>query len=187
MGALALADRLDRLVRWIGERAAWLMVALMAVTIFDVVTRRFLVLGSTLLQELEWHIHTMNFCLALGFAYLADSHVRIDLLREKLSPAARAWIESLGCLFFFVPFCLVVLVVSLQFVEISWAQGERSSSGLGLPFRWAIKAFIPISMVLLLLASIAVLLRNLLFLFGPAEVRARLADLHRASHPPIGT
>lgn len=187
MGALALADRLDRLVAWIGERAAWLMVALMAVTILDVVGRRFFVLGSTLLQELEWHLHTMNFCLALGFAYLADSHVRIDLVRERLSPRARAWIESLGCLLFFLPFCLVVLVVSVQFVEISWAQGERSSSGLGLPFRWAIKAFVPISMILLLLASVAILLRNLLFLFGPPEARARLAGLHRAAHPPVGT
>jgi TRAP-type mannitol/chloroaromatic compound transport system permease small subunit len=186
MGALALADRLDRLVRWIGERAAWLMVVLMAVTIFDVVTRRFFVLGSTLLQELEWHVHTMNFCLALGFAYLADAHVRIDLVRERLSPRARAWIETLGCLFFFVPFCVVILVVSLYFVEISWAQGERSSSGLGLPFRWAIKAFIPISMILLLAATVAILLKNLLFLFGPAEVRERLSDLHRA-HPPVGT
>jgi TRAP-type mannitol/chloroaromatic compound transport system permease small subunit len=78
-------------------------------------------------------------------------------------------------------------VVSLHFVEISFAQGERSSSGLGLPFRWAIKSFIPLSVVLLLLASVAILLKNLLFLFGPPDVRARLSDLHRPAAAPVGT
>ena len=57
---IKLSDRLDRLITRIGKVAAWAGLALVAVTIFDVVTRRFLVLGSTKLQELEWHFHVVR-------------------------------------------------------------------------------------------------------------------------------
>jgi TRAP-type mannitol/chloroaromatic compound transport system permease small subunit len=185
--ALAVADAIDAVVSRIGAAAGWLMIALMVVTLFDVVSRRFFVLGSTMLQELEWHLHTMNFCLAIGFAYLRDAHVRIDVVRESLSPRRRAWIEVAGGLFLILPFCVVVFLVSVQFVEMSWAAGERSSSGMGLDHRWAIKSFVPLAMVLLALATVAVLIRNLLLLLGPPAVRARLAALHPLDKPVVGT
>ena len=91
---IKLSDRLDRLITRIAKVAAWAGLALIAVTIFDVVTRRFLVLGSTKLQELEWHFHVVLFALCLGFAYLKDSHVRIDLVRERLGERAQWWIDA---------------------------------------------------------------------------------------------
>ncbi|MDE0718889.1 MAG: TRAP transporter small permease subunit, partial [Rhodospirillaceae bacterium] len=57
----------------------------MIVIIFDVVSRRFFVLGSTKLQELEWHLHTVLFIFCLGYAFLPNAHVRIDLFRSRIS------------------------------------------------------------------------------------------------------
>ena len=161
---------------WVGRIGAWISVPLMIIIVFDVITRRFLVLGSTKLQEGEWHLHGVLFLLCLGFAYLRNAHVRISLVHERFSPKTQRWIEFVGCLIFAIPYCGIVFYFATDFVERSWAVGEASDSATGLPFRWAIKAFLPAGMLLLGLAAIAVLLRKFVELFGPPELRRTLGD-----------
>lgn len=180
MGFLAkLADLLGHIVTGVGKAVTWLAFALIAVIMFDVITRRFFVLGSTKLQELEWHIHTVLFMFCVGFAYVADAHVRIDLLRERFSARTRCWVEFLGCLLFAIPYTGLLFYLSIDFAYASFVQGEVSSAGTGLPHRWIIKTLLSVGFVLLLLGSLCVMLRNAVVLFGaPAlaeRVRATLA------------
>ena len=172
---VALEEFLSRIVMGIGRAGAWIAIPLMVIILFDVITRRFLVLGSTKLQEGEWHLHAMLFLLCMGFVYLKDGHVRIDLLRERMRSRTRSWVEFLGCLLFAIPYCLIVAWFSLDFVERSWDLNEASDSATGLPYRWAIKAFMPIGMFALLLAGIVVLLRRFIDLFGPPDIRRGVA------------
>ena len=88
-GLLAISNYIDRLLTVVGRLAAWAGVVLVTVTVFDVITRRFFVLGSTKLQEFEWHAHTILFMFLLGYAYIKDTHVRIDLIRERLGERAQ--------------------------------------------------------------------------------------------------
>ena len=168
---LALEKFLSRIVMGIGRAGAWIAIPLMVIILFDVITRRFLVLGSTKLQEGEWHLHAMLFLLCMGFVYLKDGHVRIDLIREGMKSRTRSWVELIGCLVFAIPYCLIVAWFSIDFVDRSWNLNEASDSATGLPFRWAIKAFMPIGMFTLLLAGIVVLLRRIIDLFGPPDIR----------------
>ena len=167
---------LNSVTTWVGRIGAWISVPLMIIIVFDVITRRFLVLGSTKLQEGEWHMHAVLFLLCLGFAYLRNAHVRISLVHERFSPTTQRWIEFIGCLIFAIPYCAIVLYFAIDFVERSWAVGEASDSATGLPFRWAIKAFLPAGMLLLGLAAIAVLLRKFVELFGSPELRHAVAE-----------
>ena len=54
---------------------------------------------STLLQELEWHFHVATFALVLGYGYVYNRQVRVDLVREKLNAYKQAWIELIGVSF----------------------------------------------------------------------------------------
>ena len=173
----SLSGFLDRLVVRVGRIAAWFAVALMVVILFDVVTRRFLVLGSTKLQELEWHLHTVLFALCLGFAYIKDTHVRIDLVRERLSQRVQWWLELLGCVLFLIPFCLVVIYFGIDWWHRSFALDEGSGSATGLPNRWIIKAVLPIGFTFLLLATVTVVLRKIVELFGPESLRRRISEI----------
>ena len=173
---VALEKFLSRIVMGIGRAGAWIAIPLMVIILFDVITRRFLVLGSTKLQEGEWHLHAMLFLLCMGFVYLKDGHVRIDLMRERMSSRTRNWVEFLGCLVFAIPYCLIVAWFSIDFVERSWHLNEASDSATGLPYRWAIKAFMPIGMFTLLLAGFVVLLRRFIDLFGPPDIRRTVAE-----------
>ena len=174
---IRIADTMDRVISRIGGLASWLVLLLVGVTLFDVVTRRFLVLGSTKLQEMEWHLHTGFFMLCLGWGYLRDSHVRVDLVREKLSPRAKAWIELLGCAVFLLPYTALILYFGFDFVRVSFEQGESSAAMTGLPYRWIIKSTIIAGFILVLGAGVAVLLRKIVFLFGPTGLDAEMSTI----------
>ncbi len=177
---IRVSEGLDRVIVKIGKIAAWAGLALILLTIFDVVTRRFLVLGSTKLQELEWHFHVILFAFCLGYAYLKDAHVRIDLLRENLSERTQWWIEVAGCLLFLLPYCALVVWFGIDFTERSFSNQEISASATGLTHRWIIKSAIPIGFAILALSGIAVLLRKTVELFGPEELRTKVHEIEEA-------
>ncbi|MCL6609008.1 MAG: TRAP transporter small permease subunit [Geminicoccaceae bacterium] len=180
-GLLRASDRLRRVVEMVGRLACWLILPMILVTVWDVVSRKspalrewgLAVTGgiahSTILQELEWHLHTTLFALCLGYAYVKNAHVRVDLILERLAPRARAWIELLGCLLFMLPYTALVIWFAVDFTWTSWANAEASVSLIGIPHRWVIKAVLLFGLVLAFLAGFAVLLRLLAHLFGRRE------------------
>lgn len=95
-----------------------------------------------------------------------DSHIRVDIIAEKLSEkTVRKW-EIFGILFLLVPFIYIVFIHSLDFVADAWRINEHSDAPLGLPWRWAIKSVIPISFFMLTLATISRFLRDVIFLIN---------------------
>ena len=186
MGALAaISNFIDRLLAIIAKVAAWAGVVLIGITIFDVITRRFLVLGSTKLQEAEWHAHVILFTLLIGYTYIKDAHVRIDLVRERLSERTQWWIELLGCLLFLIPYCVLVVYFSYDFTLRSYINQEISSSATGLTHRWIIKSFLPIGFTLLGLAGIAVVFRKIVELFGPPDLREQVHEIEEEEAEPL--
>jgi TRAP-type mannitol/chloroaromatic compound transport system permease small subunit len=191
-----ISHGLDGLITRVGKFAAWASLGMIVVTVFDVLTRNFsqsewqflrdLVahqqsfFGSTKLQELEWHLHTILFALCLGYAYMRDTHVRIDLVRERLPVRVRWWVELIGVIFFLMPICALIVWFSVDFAISSYNQHEISSSATGLSHRWIIKSVIPIGFVLLFIAGIATLLRKIVELFASPELRAKVGSEEEA-------
>ena len=132
---------------------------------------------STKIQEWEWHFHTILFCLVLGYGFVNNRHVRVDLIREKLSGRMQAWIELLGCTFALIPFCTIVGYFALVSTIDSYKMGEVSASLVGLSHRWAIRSVLVIGLAVTALAGIAVWLQAVIYLFGPKEVRFKLMTL----------
>lgn len=152
MGEILL-DCAKRVVLFGGKLSAWLFLPMLTlVAIFDITTRRVLQLGSTPLQELEWHFFFAGITFSLGYAYLTDKHVRIDILRERLSPRTKLWIERVFLVTIMIPFALVIIWFGGRMTWLSYFQGEGSRAALGLPYRWIVKATLPIGAFLLFLA-----------------------------------
>jgi TRAP-type mannitol/chloroaromatic compound transport system permease small subunit len=183
---LAVSDRLDAFLRAIAHACAWCFVLLTAVICFDVISRKFGFqmpgLGSTPLQELEWHLHSILFCSWLGFTYVRDAHVRIDVFTGHLSQRRAAQLELFGCLVFALPYLLVALPYAHAFFLTSFLQNEASEAPNGLPARWVVKLVLYLAFWGVLLAVISVAFRRIVFLFGPVDLadRARSAP-HAAS------
>ena len=186
---LRLSIALSRYVDFFGRWGSLFVIPLVLITMFDVIARKliwiqiFLVehvsryFGSTMLQELEWHFHTALFTLVLGYGYVHNSHVRVDLIREKLNFRKQAWIEFTGCTFFMLPYCVVVIFFAFHFAYQSFIIDEISASLVGLSHRWIIKTVLALGLILAFLAGIAVWLQTVLVLFGPRDLRFKLMTL----------
>ena len=180
---IRISNWLDRVITRFAKVSAWVILVMVAVTIFDVVTRRWeatqglLFMNSTQLQELEWHAHVILFSFCLGFAYLKDSHVRIDLIRERLGERTQWWIELLGLVLFLLPYCAFVIYFSTDYTLRSFGQNEISASATGLTHRWIIKSAIPIGFLVLALSAFVVLLRKVVELFGDKELAERIHEI----------
>jgi len=176
---LGVSDRIAAVVGRIASASGWLFLAATAIIIFDVLSRKFGFqipgMGSTRLQELEWHLHTALFSFWIGMGYIRNTHVRVDVAIANASPRTHAWIELLGCLFFAIPYCLIAIYFAFDFTAVAFIDNESSESANGLPYRWIPKSFILIGLVMLLAAVVSVLLKIVVYLFGPHRLRAAAA------------
>ena len=160
-----LSERIDNFVQRIGHALSYIWLALLGVIVINVLLRYLFSEGRIELEELQWHLYSVGFLLGMSYAYQADAHIRVDVFHERFSPQLRAWIELYGILLFLVPFIALILIYSVQFVSSSYLVGEVSPSPGGLPYRWAIKAMLPLGFALLLLTVLARLIRVWYFLF----------------------
>lgn len=162
----SIADRLDAIVRVIGHTVAWTHVLLIGVILTQVVLRYGFGQPQAALEELMWHLNGLAFLIGASYALSRDSHIRVDVVHERLSARAKQWVEVLGIVFLLYPFLAVVFFHSLDWVAESYRWNESSPNPTGLPYRWLIKAAIPLGFFLLLLAATARLLREASRLIG---------------------
>lgn len=186
---LRASERLRAFVEFVGRWGAVFILPLVFVTMWDVFLRKvggmqvWLVerfgrpFESTVIQEMEWHFHTALFTLVLGYGLVYNRHVRVDLVREKLSFRTQAWIEFLGLSLFMIPYCLIVGYFAATFAWDSFLVLEKSASTVGLGYRFIIKTVLVIGLFVALLAGIAAWLQTVLVLFGPRDLRFRLMTL----------
>ena len=150
--------RIDALLLTIGRGISWVYLLLMLVILAQVVLRYGFANGLVALEEMQWHLYAIGVMFGVSYAQVLDAQVRVDPIHGRLSANARRWIEVGGILLLALPFVLVVFIHSLDFVADAWRTSETSAAPLGLPARWAIKAVIPISFGLLVLALLTRLL-----------------------------
>ena len=182
---LKISSKLENILEAIGKLGAWLSLPLIGIIMFDIISRKFFVLGSTKLQEMEWHLHAALFLLALGYAYLKNSHVRIEVIREGFSTKLKAILEVIGVIIFILPYTGLIVWFGIDFVSRSYGLQEVSSALTGLSHRWVIKAFVPMGMAFLWLAGISVLLRNISYLIGLKSNNQILMDTSQAMSPEL--
>ena len=128
---------------------------------YVVFTRYALEIGSVALQELSIYLFGLVIVMSAGNAFSADDHVRIDAMQRYISVRQKWWIEQLGIALFVWPFCLLIILLSKDFVFLSWNFLEKSGDANGLPFTYIQKSFILIFPILLALSSLKLFLLNL--------------------------
>ena len=157
-------DFLDNLIRQIGHVVCMVNALLIVAIIGNVALRYGFSNGQVWLEELQWHFYAIGVMMGLSYAQINDSHIRVDILHARFSDRTKRIVEIIGILLFILPFVWVVFYHSLDFVADAWRTDERSAAPLGLPFRWAIKAVIPLSFGLLGLAIFSRLYRDVYLL-----------------------
>ena len=101
-------------------------------------------------------LYGFYFVMLGGYALRHQSHVRVDLVTERMKPFTRRWVEIAGYLIFFFPFAWVFMTRSWDFGVTSLNQRETTYGSIQMPVY-------PLKLAMALAAG-------LLFLQGIAEV-----------------
>ena len=167
MKILTTISRLiDQLNEWVGRGVAWVTLGLVLVVFVDVCMRYIFNKSFVFTQELEWHLFAFIFLIGAGYTLLYDGHVRVDIIYQRLGQKGRAWINLIGVIFFLFPGCIMIILTSSHFVLNSWSMLEGSPDPGGIPYRFIVKATIPVGFALLLLQGVSLGIHSLLQLLG---------------------
>ena len=158
-----LAGGIERFSELCGRGLAWLVLALVLLVAYDVMMRYFFLSGSIAIQELEWHLFSIIFLLGAAYTLKHDDHVRLDLVYRSrfMSDYRRAWVNLACSLLFLIPFCVLIVISSWPFVSQAYLFAEGSPDPGGLPYRWVLKAAIPLGFFLLIVQGISEALKSL--------------------------
>jgi TRAP-type mannitol/chloroaromatic compound transport system permease small subunit len=162
---------LNRIVQRIVETVAWLNVVLIFLILITVTLRYGFHRNELLLdwplvpmEELQWHFYSVPFMFGLAYAITNDSHVRIDIFRTKMSKRLKHIFEILGILLLLMPCTVILFDFSLDYTIYAITHHESSQSTMGLSHRWIVKSVIPLSMILIMIASVARLIQEIVLL-----------------------
>jgi TRAP-type mannitol/chloroaromatic compound transport system permease small subunit len=167
--ALRLADGIDAASRVIAQAVKWLAVALVLVQFGVVVLRYAYGMSYIWAQESVIYAHATLFMLAIGYTYLVDQHVRVDVLYGRWSARRKAAMDLAGIVFAVLPFCALMVWASWSYVALSWRMGEGPMAVGGLPLLPWLKSLIPLMAVLLGLQALSIGVRCAAVLAGRAD------------------
>ncbi len=174
---IPIVTHLNNFVQRIVEFIAWLNVVLIFLILLTVTLRYGFHRNELLLwwplvpmEELEWHFYSVPVMFGLAYAVTNDTHIRIDIVRMHMSERLKHIFEILGILLLLLPFLIIIFDFSLDYTIYAITHHESSQSSMGLPHRWIVKSVIPLSMLLLMIASVAKLVRETVLLLYPYKI-----------------
>jgi TRAP-type mannitol/chloroaromatic compound transport system permease small subunit len=178
---LGLARAIDRLSRWLGVIAIWmvLLAALLSAfnaffrysieTLYGVMSRHqdLKVIGSVLnwygsnsnaFLEAQWYMFAVMAMLGAAHTLRVNEHVRVDLLYGSVSERTRTWIDLFGGILCLLPFCAVLVYLTWPWFLDAWVTGESSTNAGGLA-RWPVKLIVPLGFFFVFLQGIAEIIK----------------------------
>lgn len=163
-----LSRTIDRVSWQVGQGLRWIALLLVILGVVNVVGRY---LGAQLGMQLssnsllEAQIQAFNLMFLLGAAYLLleNGHIRVDVLHSRFSAYTKAWIDFLGSVLLLIPFCLLMLGYSFDYVLKAWQRLEVSPNPGGLPL-YPIKTVLLIGFALLLLQAVSQAIKSIVLI-----------------------
>jgi TRAP-type mannitol/chloroaromatic compound transport system permease small subunit len=157
MSGPGLRARIERFTDLTGRATSWLVLVIVVLMATNVLLRYLFSYGSVWAQELEWHLLAPLILFGMSYALLHGEHVRVDVLYANFSPRQKLYVDLLSAVLS-IAVSVIIIALSLKYVQQSWVIGEQSSDPGGLPYRWALKALIPLGFLFLTLQSLALAL-----------------------------
>ncbi len=156
---LKLSAGIDRLTELVGRTLYWLILAMVLISTYNAIARKFLNSSSNAWLEVQWYLFSVVFLCCAGYALLRKEHIRIDIIASHLSDRANHRIALFGHVFFLMPMCIIMIYYSWPYFLESVRVGEVSSNAGGL-VRWPAKLTIIVGFGLLMLQGISEIIKQ---------------------------
>ncbi len=156
---------IDRISDCIGKIAMYLAMILLAVVVFEVISRRFFNAPTVWTYELSSMLFGAFIMFIMPYGMLHKVNVSVDLVTQKFSVKTRQIIDLATYFIFFFPFMLVLFYAGWKFALSSWQVQETSWSNWKPPL-YHFKACIPVAAFFTILQGVSEFLKRLMILKG---------------------
>ncbi|WP_158773668.1 TRAP transporter small permease subunit [Cobetia sp. L2A1] len=165
---LRIINFLEAIIERLGIVARYSLLALVLLVASNVLLRYFFSISPVPLQELEWHLISPIALLGISYALKHRADVRVDVFYDRFSAKGRCLVDLLGAVMT-IAIGAAIAWLGLAYTEQSWQLMEGSPDPGGLPYRYLLKAFIPLGFAALAIQGVADCLRALMGLMAPTK------------------
>lgn len=155
-------DVIDMISRWTGEFVAYWSVIAVFVYYFEVISRYVFNSPTNWAHESMFLMFGMQYLISGAYALREDSHVRVDVLYVYLTDRAKAIVDIVTSIFFFI-FTVTLLVTGWIFMMDSVGVWEVSFTEWGIQY-WPVKISIVVGAALIILQGVSNLIKNVIVL-----------------------
>jgi TRAP-type mannitol/chloroaromatic compound transport system permease small subunit len=179
---LGLSRSIDRVMRWFGLIANWLVLLAALVCALDALISygvngllwmaggdgsssagftwlfELYKANSNTLRDLQLVMFAGMVMLGAAWTLKLNEHVRVDIAYTAVSDKARIWIDLSGTVLFLMPFCLLMIYISWPWFMESWTGNELSQNAGGMP-RWPLKLLVPFGFALIFMQGLSELIK----------------------------
>ncbi|BBD76961.1 MULTISPECIES: TRAP transporter small permease subunit [Hydrogenophilus] len=174
---LRICAVIDTLNRSLGRLFFWFTLAATAISAANALVRKLFDTSSNAFLEIQWYLFAAVFMLGLGYGFLENAHVRIDVVANRLSARTRNLIDAIGIVVFVFPLCYFMANFAWPIVVQAYTTGEMSSNAGGL-IRWPLYALVPAGYGLLAIQAFSELIKRIAFLLGHGPDPLKQANPH---------
>ncbi len=146
----------------LGKVAAWIVVPLTLIVLYDVFLRYFFNEPPVWVYDASWMLFSVFFLLGGGYAMVHKRHVRIDLLYSFLPKRGQAIYELFFFIVMFLPTTAILGLRAIEYAGRAWSSGQSLSTTIWTFPAAPIRTVIVLAFFLLFLQGIAEVLRNIL-------------------------
>ncbi len=150
-----------RLSLRIGDAAAWLFLAAIAITLWEVTLRYAFNAPTVWAYDMTYMLYGAFFMLGAAYTLFKGSHIRTDTFYGQWSPRVQGIVDSVCYVVIFFPPVVALLYLSIPFFWTAWLRGERVVSSPWMPVIYPLKGVITVACILLILQGTSELLRSL--------------------------
>ncbi len=157
-----ISSKIDLTVKFIGHTVSWLALIMTVITLLIVILRYVFNIGSIWMQESLVWMHSAIFLMGAAYTLKSDEHVRVDIFYKSFSPKQKSWVNIIGAVFFALPVCIFLLMVTGDFVSSAWSVKEISRDAGGLPYPAIplLKSMLLIMPLLIIFQTISILCKE---------------------------
>ena len=159
----AIVKFIDAVSEWTGKICSFLIVSIIALSLFEVFTRRFLGKPTVWTHETLSYLFAATVLLTIGYALRHGAHANVDILYERFSPKTKAIVDLICYTVFLGIFTVLFLWNGISFAATSWAIMERTASAFNF-YVFPAKTLLPLGAFLLLIQAISDILKRIFFL-----------------------
>lgn len=160
---------IDAISEWSGKIISWVVCILLAVVVFEVVSRNLFSVPHVWVPEICGYLYGFHFMMLAAYTLLHRGHVNVDIFYSRFSPKTQAILDLITYTVFFIPFIAVLFYWGFKFSHASFQIGESSPTA-ALPIVPYVKSIIPVMAGMSLLQVISFYYKTVSFIFSGKDI-----------------